>query len=116
MYKILTAILLVLALATTAFGEFTESDYSTMSDSIQRLQAASEVMAEFKGFFQDWESRKVRILSYRDKLGTGDAVILQNYIDTATALYNQINNGLANIESNTADGYRQFLTGDDGVE
>ena len=107
MKKLIGIVAIVALMATLAYAAFTENDYATMTSSISRLHAASEIRAEFKGFFADWQKRKARILQYNQALGSGDAVIPQAYIDEATAIYTSVNGGVSNLETT----YKTFLTG-----
>ncbi len=93
-------------------ADMTENGYNTMVNSIQRLHAANEVKAEFRGFIADVESRLTRILGYKSQLGSGDTIILQEFISTATAFYLAINASKNTLKTT----YQVFLTGDDGEE
>ncbi len=93
-------------------ADMTESDYATMTNSEKRLHAASEVRAEYQGFFADLTKRLTRILGYKSQLGSGDTIVLQGFIDTATALYQTLNTSNGNLQAQ----YKVFLTGDDGEE
>lgn len=105
-------VVLMVLCASVAYADFKVSDYTAMTNSIARLDAAAEIRAEFKGFFADWEKRKVRIQAHAGKLGEADAIILESYIAEITALYQSVNNGMTNIQST----YKVFLTGSDNVD
>ncbi len=93
-HLIVVLVLVILLSGVSYAADITNESIATITDANTRSLSAREVVKEFRGYSTETTARLVRLLAFKDDMGTGDIVIPEAFITGVTAAYIDINTSL----------------------